>query len=312
VNASELAAETPPRFSVIIPTYNREAKLPRAVSSVLGQSFVDLELIVVDDGSTDGTRRRIETLTDPRVRYLSQSHKGRTAARNLGAAAARGRWLAFLDSDDEVRTDWLQHFARASADPAVAAVCCGAHVLIDRPGGEHRESVQMPRDLGAVHHHRRGLFLCGTFAVRREIFLDAGGYRDDLEFSENTELVFRLMPQIDQLDGTIAVVDEPLLTFHNQRPMPGVAGAERRLHAARTILQHHGHRYRELDPEAYERYCSIAGVNAARLERWREARRHFRAGIAARPWAAHAYLRFLLATLPPFGRRFWRRYQEES
>lgn len=88
------------QVSVIIPTYNRRALLLRSVQSVLDQTGVTLEVIVVDDGSTDGTPDALEALNDPRVRVIRAAHGGACAARNLGLDAARGRYVAFQDSDD--------------------------------------------------------------------------------------------------------------------------------------------------------------------------------------------------------------------
>lgn len=88
-------------ISVIIPTYNRCASLERAIHSVLSQKNAEFELIVVDDGSTDGTRDLIHQI--PQINYLHQNNRGVSAARNFGIKHAHGEWIAFLDSDDE----WL-------------------------------------------------------------------------------------------------------------------------------------------------------------------------------------------------------------
>jgi glycosyltransferase involved in cell wall biosynthesis len=89
-----------PLFSVVVPAFNAEATVASALTSALGQTLTDLELIVVNDGSTDGTAAIVEKVHDPRVRLLSQSNRGLPAARNAGIAVARGRYIAFLDSDD--------------------------------------------------------------------------------------------------------------------------------------------------------------------------------------------------------------------
>jgi hypothetical protein len=88
-----------PLFSVVIPTYNRDALVAATLDSVFAQQCTDYEVIVVDDGSTDGTLERVAAFGD-RVRMLRQDHRGCAAARNLGAREARGEYLAFLDSDD--------------------------------------------------------------------------------------------------------------------------------------------------------------------------------------------------------------------
>jgi glycosyltransferase involved in cell wall biosynthesis len=86
--------------SVIIPTYNRSRLVVEAIDSVLGQTYGDLEVIVVDDGSTDDTRARIEAVADKRVRYYYKTNGGVSTARNLGLEHARGEYICFLDSDD--------------------------------------------------------------------------------------------------------------------------------------------------------------------------------------------------------------------
>jgi hypothetical protein len=92
---------TAPLVSVVVPTHQRADLLPRLLASVLGQDLPDLELVVVDDGSTDGTRELLDSCADPRVRVLSHPQaRGVAHARNTGTAAARGRWVAWCDDDD--------------------------------------------------------------------------------------------------------------------------------------------------------------------------------------------------------------------
>jgi len=100
-----------PRISVILPTYNRARTLERAILSVLNQTFTDFELIVVDDGSTDGTKELLRKFDGrDNVRTVFGARRGASAARNLGVKEARGEYVAFQDSDDE----WLPHkLARA-------------------------------------------------------------------------------------------------------------------------------------------------------------------------------------------------------
>jgi len=89
-----------PVFSVILPTYNRADMLPRAIRSVIGQSFQDWELIIIDDGSTDDTSAVVKEFSDARITYLYQENAERSVARNRGIDYARGEYICFLDSDD--------------------------------------------------------------------------------------------------------------------------------------------------------------------------------------------------------------------
>src|SRR5438067_12184345 len=89
-----------PKVSVIIPTYNRVARVQNAINSVLCQTFTDFEVIVVDDGSSDDTAIILQETYGDRIRYFAQPNQGVSAARNKGLAEARGEWIALLDSDD--------------------------------------------------------------------------------------------------------------------------------------------------------------------------------------------------------------------
>ena len=94
--------------SVIMPAYNTEKYIRESIDSVLGQSFTDFELIVVDDGSTDATAAIVESYTDSRIRLIRQENRGVSEARNTGLEAARGQFITFLDSDDLYYPDFLK------------------------------------------------------------------------------------------------------------------------------------------------------------------------------------------------------------
>jgi glycosyltransferase involved in cell wall biosynthesis len=111
-------------ISVILPTYNRAALLPRSIESVLGQTYGDFELIVVDDGSEDDSAAVMARFADKRIRYLRLTrNRGVTAARNAGLAEARGAYIAFQDSDDEWLAEKLERQRREFEEhPEVAVV----------------------------------------------------------------------------------------------------------------------------------------------------------------------------------------------
>jgi len=99
-----------PKVSVIIPTHNREKLLSKAVGSVIEQTFQDFEVIIVDDGSTDNTRKVISEFSakDERILYIYQQNQGVASARNKGISIARGAYIAFLDSDDRMLPNRLE------------------------------------------------------------------------------------------------------------------------------------------------------------------------------------------------------------
>lgn len=94
--------------SIIMPTFNRAYILPSAIDSVLKQTYQDWELIIVDDGSTDGTLQLIQNFNDSRIKYHAQEHKGPSAARNYAFTFVEGEWIAYLDSDNELFPDYLK------------------------------------------------------------------------------------------------------------------------------------------------------------------------------------------------------------
>jgi glycosyltransferase involved in cell wall biosynthesis len=97
-----------PLFSVITPVYNRRYLLRLAIESVLAQNFTDFELIIVDDGSTDGMNQTIKDYPDTRLTYIYQQNRGPSSARNTGIKIAKGKFICFLDSDDRFRRDKLE------------------------------------------------------------------------------------------------------------------------------------------------------------------------------------------------------------
>ncbi len=119
-----------PEVSVIIPTYNYACFLGTAIQSVLTQTWQDLELIIVDDGSTDNTREVVESFqSDHRVRYVFQSNRGDSAARNTGISHSTGRYLGFLDADDYWMPEKLElQLALLRSNPQAAAVHSSAYV----------------------------------------------------------------------------------------------------------------------------------------------------------------------------------------
>lgn len=169
-----------PIVSVAIPAYNSARWLPETMASVLKQTFSELELIVVDDGSTDDTPEVVKQSADDRVRYVHQENRGLSAARNTGILTARGKYIAFLDADDLFRPNKLaRQLALFEADPALGLITCG-YDLIDESGrliGEERPWLDAPViDLRTVLF--KDPLLPSTLLVSR-VWLDRIGLFDE-------------------------------------------------------------------------------------------------------------------------------------
>lgn len=122
---------TRPEISVVIPVFNRESTIERSIASVAAQSFSDIEIIVVDDGSSDASHQIVERLAalDSRIRIYRQSNQGAPAARNLGIKKANARYIAFLDSDDTWQAQFLQQLHEVAAPGRVVFSSMAKHDL---------------------------------------------------------------------------------------------------------------------------------------------------------------------------------------
>ena len=180
--------------SVVLPVYNGEATIVEAVVSVLEQSCCDLELLVIDDGSTDSTRDLLCTITDQRLQVFSWPQTGLAASRNRGVERARGDYLAFIDADDvwlpEKLMEQLAAFRRMP--DAMVAYCWTDYM--DAQGNfvcpDSRATFE-----GCVYEQLlvRNFIDCGSIImVRRQVLLDAGGYDESLPVIEDWDLNIRL------------------------------------------------------------------------------------------------------------------------
>lgn len=228
----------PPRVSVVLPTYNRAGVLGRAVRSVLAQSEPDLELIVVDDASTDDTPRVLADFDDPRLHVLRHTIRGGgAAARNTGLAAARADWVAFQDSDDEWLLDKLaRQLAMAMQDPVLGAVYC-AFVRISGDRITRTPATKVKRRAGWLHTDilRDSFISTQTLLVRRAALEAVGGFDAELPRFQDWELMMRLSRR-----HPVGCVDEPLVIVHTL-PDAITSDAAARLCARMRIVERHAH-----------------------------------------------------------------------
>jgi glycosyltransferase involved in cell wall biosynthesis len=193
-------------FSVIIPTYNRASFVTKAIDSVLRQSFNDYEVVVVDDGSTDTTRQALGQYGE-RITVVHQANSGVSAARNRGIGNANGKWIAFLDSDDEWKENYLaRQLEHIRSNPNVIGFITNAMNI--HPGGvSHthftntilkrfgvRTFARIKRPFRAIMNHPH--WYLQSMVVRRDILLRTGLFDTSLtiaEYDTNGNLITRTL-----------------------------------------------------------------------------------------------------------------------
>jgi glycosyltransferase involved in cell wall biosynthesis len=195
-----------PLISVIIPTYNRRGFLLQAVESVFKQTFADYELLVIDDGSTDGTGESLKPFKNKLV-YLYQENRGVSAARNSGLQAACGEWIAFLDSDDWWQPNKLETQMRFFSEHPQAAVCQTDEIWIRRgrrvnPQKKHRKfsgEIFAPSLI-------RCLVSPSAVMIKRSLFDAVGFFDESLPACEDYDLWLRI-----SCKHPIYLLQEPLV-----------------------------------------------------------------------------------------------------
>ena len=187
--------ERTPFFSVVIPTFNRLGYLKQALDTVFAQRFRSFETIVVDDGSTDGTAEYLGGLANC-LTFVRQSNGGPATARNAGAAGARGRYLAFLDSDDLWFPWTLEVYAEVldrSGNPAFLAGRPAVFVAETEPPAPDYQAPRWQRfaDYLAAGDEWRW-FSASSFVIARAHFASVGGFSPKLRVGEDADLTLRL------------------------------------------------------------------------------------------------------------------------
>lgn len=289
-----------PAVSVVLPAYNRAGTVRAAIVSVLRQSWSDFELLVVDDGSTDGTAEAARAETDPRLRVLSAPRNlGVSGARNHGIAAARAPWIAFQDSDDEWLPDKLGRQMARLLEPGAPWIGAYCGMIIvgtaeDLPGARTEVSYipdsTIHRPEGDILHSVLGTSFISTqmLVARRDALEAVGGFDNELRALVDWELMLRLAPR-----GPFAFVDDPLVIQRFSANSITRDAARRSEARSRIIAKHQalfarnpavlGRHYRTLAGE-HRRRGDILAARAA-LAEWRRLR-----PADPRLWMILAYL----------------------
>ena len=259
-----------PLVSVILPTWNRAHLLPRAINSVLSQTYQNLELIIVDDVSTDNTAETVAQITDKRIKYTKLNYKktdtsyGATKARNVGLDTARGELIAFQDSDDQWLPEKLQKqvttLTKAPAKTGVVFTTLrrkenGVENLIP----PHNFKLPPDNQYTSVLRKTNTVSLV-TAIVKKECFKNVGVFDEKMPKYQEWELWIRIAKHYGFL-----YIDEPLVVSYAQKGSVSTNPASKIVALERLLKKHYA--FFEQDPhslathyfELGKSYCGLAG-----------------------------------------------------
>jgi len=285
--------------SVVVPTYNREQMLHGTLDSVHKQSYRPIEVIVVDDGSTDDTEQAVRTWAATHherhgfsVRYQRQPHLGGNAARNTGISSALGTFVAFLDSDDRWLPDKIEkQVAVLQSDARIGGVYCGVR-HVEAGTGESTEPVERSYPSGQLLGEllvKDVTAQTSTYVVRKEPFDEVGGFDTELEARQDWDMWIRLAAKYH-----IGCVPEPLVEYRHHAGPRTNNDPTKEIRAYGRIMEKYAD-LRRAQPWPVRRAATAAYFR-------RMGRVHFHQGISTTK-AVQYYVRSLMAW--PFNFDTW-------
>jgi glycosyltransferase involved in cell wall biosynthesis len=222
-----------PKVSVIIPAYNAMTYLPESVESVLNQTFTGFEVLIINDGSSDGIVEWAKRITDSRIRLISQENQGLAGARNTGIAHAQGEYLAFLDADDLWEATKLEKQVRCLEENLEVGLVDAWVVLADEHGKSIGRVIKSQPE-GDVWKRiiECPTVVCGSSPmVRRCCFENLGVFARDLSGSADWDMWIRVASRY-----SFAVVKEPLV-YYRQHPSSMSKNCQEMLRDNSTVIE---------------------------------------------------------------------------
>lgn len=290
-----------PTVSTIIPAYNAASRyLDQAIASVLAQTYRDIELIVVDDGSTDDTSRLV--LRFSQIRYFRRAENGgQAAARNDGARLAKGEFVAFLDQDDLWEPSLLQEtVGLLRANPAAALVHCDGYQVDEQNKILHYDAaMKHTRSITQILRGDHDVATSGSL-FRKTSFDEVGGYDERLRIWEDIDLAIRLFQRHRVLHLAKPLYRHRLYGHNVSRDIP----SDRALQARRYFLEKHGPSCRPGTPEGqalardWAHYYSDVGKTRLGQGQIPDARQAFYQAVRQDPLNVKVLLRLLRSYLP--------------
>jgi glycosyltransferase involved in cell wall biosynthesis len=239
--------------TVVIPTYNRERDIKRAVESVLSQTYRELKVIIVDDGSTDNTEQIVRSIHDTRIKYIKcETNSGPSAARNLGIQCAKGEYIAFLDSDDEWLPSKLEKQVALLRSLSDSFGICHTGAVFLKNGFNKTVFKPSPQSSGNIYKQfvlSKISFVTPSLLFRRSCIERVGLFDVNLWQAEDADLLLRTLK-----DNNLAVIQEPLVVCHLDTTK--VMDPDKLERAQLLLLKKHEHDFQSLGRCVLRRFRS--------------------------------------------------------
>jgi glycosyltransferase involved in cell wall biosynthesis len=291
-----------PLISVIIPTYNRGSLLPRSIKSVLKQTYKNFELIIVDDGSTDYTKKIVEKYLkeDQRIKYIYQENSGGPPKpKNTGIKASKGEYIAFLDSDDEWFSDKLkkqiEFYIKNDINKNVGLVGCGAISINNKTGG--KRIIKLPRLLKIKSPKTLGRpipYSCSSIMIKKSIFKEIGLFDEKIKIGDDYEFYIRISRKYE-----FKFVQEPLFNYYiheDNISEPNNLINEDKINERIEIIKKHRNIFSKY-PKVYSDEFKKIGTFHILNKDYKQARKYFIKSIKINPFS-RVYINLILSFNP--------------
>lgn len=284
-----------PFFSIIIPCYNRAGIIERPLKSLSIQTFQDFEIIIIDDGSTDNSKEIIAPyLTNSQVNYYYQDNEGVCSARNFGAKKAKGEYLIFLDSDDEVEKNWLNDFFMLK-DEHFDMLFCSVQ-FVNQKGKITIIDCMQP----SPKNNSKGIYYAGSWAMKTTVFFEIGMYDEKMKYSENTDIRLKLI----QKGFSMGFIKNPNFIYY-QNLIGGSKNELNKILSNEYLIEKHKQFFIQR-PHLFQTFLQLIAISCFKLEQYSKARKIIIKAWKVNPINVKIFIRLLSMHFTFISKKRWK------
>ena len=285
-------------LSIIIPVYNRADMMASLMDHLSKQiAGTATEIIIVDDGSSDNLQDAVRRFDKAKVKYFYQENSGVCNARNLGLEMAQGKYIIFLDSDDNVEGNYIKRFLSEVNEHVPDIVFCGAKIIKPKKQNDVLLDPEVPYGRNSKG---KGLFLAGTFCVKKSVVTKTGGYDPKIKYGENSELALRIRPELKN----VRIIKEPLLIVNQEKDERTSLNLHNHVLSLLYIIKKHRNFYNK-NKENKAAFLRSGAVTLIKNNKPLLAKKLLGSSLKAYPFDFHSWLRLFVLKVPFLRRRIW-------